>query len=450
MGLSCGFGNASRYAAAALICVAADAYAVECRSIDDWAGASIQVGPPAAQAGANPATQPGSTRNPSPSPGASSSSLSSVTPEQVRIFLLSRNRLGEVALLYPAVIICESAIITARALGRGPNLPQSGVVMFTTAIVELIGTNENRAASVLAHEIAHIIEAHGEQRARFSRLAARKASEIGAATEMQQRGIGTVVARQVFAEASAAYSRDIERRADEVGYQIYRAAGYDPREATKMFEVLQGIVGGREASYLDTHPGLEERIANIMTLAHSDVARVQVIDDAKVIAAESERYGAAAEAHIASGRWRELADLVAAWQNTLPKSGLGWYYRGILAQRSAKGKARAWELFAKAAQLDPERPEIWESLVGSLLDSGYRREAVACLLAMTEFGLSVRELRTRLFDDKVFVHGGQWSPSANLQWGITSDGRRMITNDPTIFSNQGIEGRTAPAWMPTR
>ena len=96
-------------------------------------------------------------------------------------------------------------------------------------MMEIIGTDELKAASMLAHEIAHIIEQHGARKATFARAAGRRAAEIGDDEENRRRGSGTLVARQLFAAATTAYSRDIERRADDVGYQIYQSAGYDPR-----------------------------------------------------------------------------------------------------------------------------------------------------------------------------------------------------------------------------
>ena len=418
----------------ALLVAACDARAVDCKSVDDWK--------------ARPTTLGGSAQ---PAPANLSPALQAVSAEQLKVLAAARTRLAEVALSKPYVVICDFETINARAFGRGPNIPPAGIIMITTAMMEVIGADESKAASVLAHEIAHIIEEHGEQRVRFARVAARQAVAAGVASEGQQSGVGILVARQVFAANFAAYSRDIERRADEVGYQMYKAAGYDPREATRAFEALRQVVGDRAQGYLDSHPGLNERIANVVALARDDAKRVQTIDNAKAIAGESERYRAIADAHMENRRWGELAALVKSWLDVLPQSGLGWYYRGVLLQRSAKSKALAWEAFAKAAEFDPERPEIWDALVESLLAGGYRREAVACLSAMNEYGLPTEDLRSRVFGDRVFVHGVQRSSGSNLQWGRLPDGRRVISNDPTIFSVHGIEGQPIPpAWMPAK
>src|SRR4029078_10177573 len=122
------------------------------------------------------------------------------------------------------------------ALAPGPSTPEPGVVMFTSGILQLFNQDENRAASVLAHEMAHLIEEHGRQSVQFARQAARRAVEIGVASEAQRARSGVLARNPAFLTATRAYSRDLERRADEVGYQMYQAAGYDPRQATAMFE----------------------------------------------------------------------------------------------------------------------------------------------------------------------------------------------------------------------
>jgi len=417
---------------AASLGVAGGALALECRSIDDWAN-PLQVGKPAANEA-------------KPGPG-----LQSMPQGQVQMLQRARSRLAAVAQISPYVVVCEFDRIGAIALPPGANIPQPGVVMFTSGILQLFGQDENRAASVLAHEMAHLIEDHGRQSVQFARLAAQRAVQVGAASEAQRAGSGVLARNQAFLTATRAYSRDLERRADEVGYQMYQAAGYDPRQATAMFEAMRALQGDRAKTYLDSHPGWDERMSNVLALARDDVARVQAVENAKKTAGESERYQRIAEEHIAQGRWRELARLVDQWLAVLPESGLGWYYRGLLAERTAPGRLASWETFARAAQLDPERPQIWDALIAALLRAGFKREAVACLSVMATFHLPTSEIRARLFDDRVIVHGAERSVPDTLRWGRGPQGQRVISNDPTIFINRGIEPASIPpTWIPVQ
>jgi Zn-dependent protease with chaperone function len=380
-----------------------------------------------------------------------SDGLSRISRQQLEMLVQVRARLAAVALSNPAVGVCESDVINAVAIGAGPNIPPSGLVLITTAMMEVIGTDEVRAASLLAHEIAHIIEQHGQRRARFSRVAARQANEVGAQEEARRIGAGTIAARQVFAAATAAYSREIERRADEVGYQIFQAAGFDPRGATRLFEVIRDREGERAATYLDSHPGLDERIARLLVLAQNDSVRAQAAENSKAIAQENEKYRPVADELLRSGRWRALSSLVSTWLGALPQSGLAWYYRGLLMQKSKKDKSRAWGAFAKGVEFDPERPEIWQALIAGLLEGGYRNEAAACVAMMSYVGHSTREVRTQHFDEKLFVHGYPRTTPANLVWARERNGQRFITNDPTLLAPRGLRGEAIPPpWLPAR
>jgi predicted Zn-dependent protease len=65
--------------------------------------------------------------------------------------------------------------------------------------------------------------------------------------------------------AVTGYSRDLETEADRVGLQQMVAAGYDPREAPKLFEILKKEIEEEEISepfFFGTHPRLQERIDN--------------------------------------------------------------------------------------------------------------------------------------------------------------------------------------------
>lgn len=100
--------------------------------------------------------------------------------------------------------------------------------------------NEDQLAAVLAHEIAHATARHVTEA--LSR--AMTISMVGAAVQTAiaaggyQQGSNTF--GEIFSQGMGiylpAYSRNNEFEADEIGFMYMAKAGYDPREAVKLWE----------------------------------------------------------------------------------------------------------------------------------------------------------------------------------------------------------------------
>lgn len=136
----------------------------------------------------------------------------------------------------------------------------------------LAAQSEAELASVLSHEIGHVVQRHiarslGQQRQDAliplaAIVLAALASKAGgdAAMGVFMGGQGLAIQRQLN------FSRDAEREADRIGFQIMGAAGFDTTGMVAFFQRLQ--VATRSYSdtipaYLQTHPLTTERIADI-------------------------------------------------------------------------------------------------------------------------------------------------------------------------------------------
>jgi beta-barrel assembly-enhancing protease len=149
-------------------------------------------------------------------------------------------------------------------------LPGGFIFVHTGTIVA--AESESELASVLAHEIGHVVQRHMarqvEQQAQTT-LPLMVAMLIGilAARSNAQIGQAAVMGAQATAiQSQLNYSRDYEREADRVGLQILRDAGFDVHAMPVFFERLQRytrIYEGRAPAYLRTHPVTSERIADI-------------------------------------------------------------------------------------------------------------------------------------------------------------------------------------------
>ena len=136
----------------------------------------------------------------------------------------------------------------------------------------LAAQTESELASVLSHEIGHVVQRHiaralGKQRQDAliplaAMVLAALASKAGgdAAIGVFTAGQGLAIQRQLN------FSRDAEREADRIGFQIMGAAGFDTTGMVAFFQRLQTATRNYSdlvPAYLQSHPLTSERIADI-------------------------------------------------------------------------------------------------------------------------------------------------------------------------------------------
>jgi Zn-dependent protease with chaperone function len=157
---------------------------------------------------------------------------------------------------------------------RAPNfnasmMPNGAMQVWTGAILRL--RNEAQLAYVIGHELAHYLRRHTVQRWRDIRAKTDALMAFQIATALA--GIGIVgTAAQIATIASIyGYTRDQEREADQLGFEMMVQAGYDPREAPKVWE---GLLEEKNASdeparliFFSTHPASEERQETLEKMA---------------------------------------------------------------------------------------------------------------------------------------------------------------------------------------
>ena len=138
-----------------------------------------------------------------------------------------------------------------------------------------IANSEDELANVLGHEIAHVAARHAAQR---------QARATGAGL----LGIGGVILGAIFGAPGellsapqllasgllAAYGRDQEREADDLGQEMAVSAGVDPRGMADFLRTLENTArlrhgASRLPSFFDTHPSTPERVASATTLGES-------------------------------------------------------------------------------------------------------------------------------------------------------------------------------------
>ncbi len=168
--------------------------------------------------------------------------------------------------LHYRVTILNSQSINAFAL-------PSGHLYVTRGLVAL-ANDESELASVLAHEMGHVIARHAairEEQAKQAALVGRVVSDV-----ISDPAVGALaLAKSKLALAS--FSRAQEFEADAIGIGIASRAGYDPYGAVRFLTSMEhnselkpeqsGSIDPRAPDFLSSHPATPERISNAMANA---------------------------------------------------------------------------------------------------------------------------------------------------------------------------------------
>ena len=302
-------------------------------------------------------------------------------------------------------------------------LPNGRIYVHTGLLSRL--ENEAQLATILGHEMTHVTHRHALS---FQRDARNKqilytvlavAASIGVAAAAGSRaGSGDYVGAAVIGQTANAilglglqlaavaaingYGRELEREADQGGMESLVRAGYDPREAPKVFELLRAESkdrGALETFFFGSHPRLTERIETTRALVESRYAAA--VSPAATV--DTEEFQLRMRTVVRENAYEDIrAGRFAIAQRQLdrvltltPRDPVAHLYYGDLhrlqAQRTrdAAQKSRAAALalasYEKAVELDPTLPEPHRQL-GFLYyqqrDNARAREAFQKYLAL--------------------------------------------------------------------
>ncbi len=162
---------------------------------------------------------------------------------------------------------------TAVFVDKEPNafaLP-GGKVGVNTGIFS-VARNQDELATVIAHEIGHVVSRHHEERITRQAGAQGALQLVGAllgsrygqgAANAAVQG-GGILAQTGFLLPG---SRAQESEADVVGQQLMSRAGFDPREAVNLWQNMITAGGNRQPEWLSTHPDPQSRLGELRARA---------------------------------------------------------------------------------------------------------------------------------------------------------------------------------------
>ncbi|WP_159736996.1 M48 family metallopeptidase [Vibrio atypicus] len=159
------------------------------------------------------------------------------------------------------VVVFDSDQVNAFALPGGKIGVYTGLLK--------VAKNEDQLATVIGHEIAHVLADHSNERLSQSQLANAGLQitniALGSSEYAQYRG-ATMAALGLGLQYGVLlpYGRTQESEADIVGLEIMAKAGFDPTESISLWKNMAAASGGQQPpELLSTHPSHSTRIQDL-------------------------------------------------------------------------------------------------------------------------------------------------------------------------------------------
>lgn len=175
------------------------------------------------------------------------------------------------------VVVFESDQVNAFALPGGKIGVYTGLLN--------VAVNQDQLATVIGHEVAHVLANHSNERLSQSQLASMGLQvtdlAIGSSAYAQYKDV-TMAALGVGVQYGVIlpYGRSQESEADIVGLELMARAGFNPQQSIDLWQNMAKASGGSQTpELLSTHPSHSTRIhdlsAKIKTLPTSSTPRPQ-------------------------------------------------------------------------------------------------------------------------------------------------------------------------------
>jgi predicted Zn-dependent protease len=225
--------------------------------------------------------------------------------------------------------------------------------------------NEAQLCAVLAHELAHFLQRHTLERLRDVKAR----SAFG--TFMTMFGIVGLVAALASVAGAFGFSREQEAEADRIGQDLLERAGYDPREAAKIWDNLLAELKAnpdtdpsQSSPMFATHPGVADRSRVLAERAADRSGELGAAEYRSRLAPL--RFGLLAD-ELKRGRYAESLVLLDRMLAHEPASAELLYYRGeVRRQRAAPGDAELALADLLAAVATASEPALTHRSLGYL------------------------------------------------------------------------------------
>jgi beta-barrel assembly-enhancing protease len=235
--------------------------------------------------------------------------------------------------------------------------------------------NESQLATVLGHEGIHFVDRHSVQ----SIENVKSTSALG--TVIAVVGVPVVgLAANVLAMSSiSGYSRELEAEADDLGYKRLVTAGYDPREAPKVFKLLMDDLkasGTDEPFFFSDHPKLQDRYDNFLHLS-KDTPVPRDLPPDRYRSEFADLRLASLKNELSMARYKQVIALLKDPQQRADYPAYADYYLGeAYRQRGDEGDRELMKTaYLKSIAAAPEFAPAYRALGMQLLKAGAYEDA---------------------------------------------------------------------------
>ena len=267
----------------------------------------------------------------------------------------------------------------------GPN----GIIVIWSGLLLRV-QSEAELAFILAHEVTHYLKRHSVANFERTTNSAGRVRLLSAVT----LGIAALPAALIASGALASYSREQEREADDGGFDLVVAKGYDPRKGSTFMahtaeERDAQANRSRNLPYLNSHPNPEQRLAAINErAAQLPASHANMVRDDSYLAAISDHRSAWLEQEFNRGDFEQSVTVITQLLASEPNSGELQYYLGeAYRRRNAKGDVEsATEAYQKAIAAGTAPSAVYRGLGLVALKAGEKivaRDSLEKYLALT-------------------------------------------------------------------
>ncbi len=129
-----------------------------------------------------------------------------------------------------------------------------------------VARNQDQLATVIAHEVAHVIAEHANERVStaFATEAGLQLAQVlaGGPSDDRSQLMGLLGLGAQFG-ILLPFSRTQESEADILGLDLMARAGFDPRQSIRLWENMGRADGAHPPEFLSTHPSHGRRIDDL-------------------------------------------------------------------------------------------------------------------------------------------------------------------------------------------
>ncbi len=157
------------------------------------------------------------------------------------------------------VVVFKDATLNAFAL-------PGNKIGVHTGLIDLVD-NQDQLASVLGHEVAHVLAKHSNERM-SQKMGAQMGVSLISAVATPQTALGQTAVSLLGVGAQYGvimpFSRLHESEADIIGLDLMAKAGFNPAESVTLWrKMAQASQGAQPAEFLSTHPSHSTRIQDL-------------------------------------------------------------------------------------------------------------------------------------------------------------------------------------------